>query len=110
METVEGLSRDSLLYLYQLEKETTVTAATYTVRTADDVVLCDTTSNAITITLPLAINGRRLTVLRIAGGNNVTVAAAGSNTVNGAASVVVSSSYSPLRLKANAARTGWYSA
>lgn len=110
METVEGLSRDSRLWMEQLEKETTVTFAMtpYSVATADDILLCNTSGGAITVTLPAAARGRRLTLLRTTGANNVTVNPAGSDTINGAASATITASYTPLRLKATTG--GWYSA
>lgn len=110
MEVVEGLSRDSRLWLEQLEKETSVTFAMtpYAVVSADDILLCNTSGGAITVTLPLAARGRRLTILRTTGANNVTVNPSGSDTINGDASATVSSSYAPLRLKATSG--GWYSA
>lgn len=110
MEAVEGLSRDSRLWLEQLEKETPVTFAMtpYTVATADDILLCNTSGGAITVTLPPAGRGRRLTILRITGANNVTVNPSGSDTIDGAASATVTASYTPLRLKATSG--GWYSA
>ncbi|HSE60678.1 MAG TPA: right-handed parallel beta-helix repeat-containing protein [Candidatus Saccharimonadales bacterium] len=60
----------------------------YTVAQEIDVVTADATSAAFTVTLPAAnvLNGRRVTVVRRnSGANNVTVAAAGSDTINGSA-------------------------
>jgi len=103
-------TQDVLHRLNQLEGEVLVTAAAYTVRERDDIIVCNTTSNAITITLPRATNGKRLTLLRSAGGNNVTVSPVGSDTINGAASATISASYAPLVLKASAVLSSWVSA
>lgn len=72
----------------------------YTAMYNDDYILVDTTAKPITITLPLARAGFTVTILRTDGANNVTVAASGSDTVNGAASVTISSSYVPQTFKA----------
>jgi hypothetical protein len=70
-------------------------AATYN----DDYVFADTTSGAFAVTLPLARNGRIITVVRIAGANTLTVARSGTNTINGATSLSITTSYAPRRLK-----------
>jgi hypothetical protein len=71
----------------------------YTVRSTDEVIVADTTGGAITVTLPAPRKGKRYSVSRIAGAANVTVGAASGN-VNGGASVTISSSFVPLRVKA----------
>jgi hypothetical protein len=72
----------------------------YTVRYADDYVLVDSTAGVTTLTLPLARAGFTVTILRSAGANNVVVAATAPDTVNGAASVNITSSFVPQTFKA----------
>lgn len=72
----------------------TITATTYTVLQTDDYVRLNTASNAITATLPLASatpTGKRFTFKNVAsisaGNGNVT--AAGSDTIDGQASIAL---------------------
>ncbi|MCA9058609.1 MAG: hypothetical protein KDA85_08920 [Planctomycetaceae bacterium] len=70
--------------------------AAYTITTSDDIVLCDATGAAFTVTLPTAVGntGRQLVVKRLNSGSNaVTVAAAGSETIDGASTVSLSTQY-----------------
>lgn len=60
--------------------ERTVSANT-TLDAQDEVVFVDTTSGAVTLTLPAGASGRVLAIQRIAGGNNVVVQRAGSDTI-----------------------------
>jgi len=70
-------------------KQGDVTAQTATPKTldlGDDVVVCNTTSNVIAITLPEAASSlgkRYLIFLETDGGNNVTVTCAGADTLDG---------------------------
>lgn len=66
---------------------TAQTTATLTVDLNDDVVVCDTTGNAIAITLPEAASSlgkRYLFFLETDGGSDVTVTCAGADTLDGA--------------------------
>jgi hypothetical protein len=91
-------SRDSRVWQDSQEKGTAVVSH-YTVRSDDDYVLVDTTSGAVTITLPSTISRRKLTIIRTAGANNVTISPSGTDTIDGAASKTISVSYTPVRLK-----------
>ena len=77
----------------------TVTAATFTVdtTTTDDVIYTDSTSNAITITLPTATNGRVLVIQDKTGKaatNHITVTPPGTVQINGVnASVLLGVNY-----------------
>ena len=68
---------------------TTVTASTYTVKSADSLVNANATSNAITITLPTVasarLNGTKdyCVVKTDSGANAVTIAAASGDTIGG---------------------------
>ena len=77
-------------------KVTTYTAASVTADN-DYTLLCDTTSNAITVNLPTAvgIKGRIYVVVKTdVSGNTVTVDPSASQTVNGAATAVLSAQWS----------------
>ena len=98
-------THDTLARLQDLERAVSVTAD-YTVRREDDIILVDATAGVVVVTLLVARGGKHQTVIRTAGANNVTVTPAGTDTINGGATATVSSSYTPLRLKALAG-TGW---
>jgi hypothetical protein len=69
----------------------TVTAATVTATIDDDVILCDTTSNAITVNLyPVADSVKPITIKNIgAASNNVTVDGDGSELIDGSATITL---------------------
>ena len=60
--------------------ERTLTTST-TLDERDEIVFVDTTSGAVTLTLPAGASGRVLAVQRIAGANNVVISRAGSDTI-----------------------------
>lgn len=60
--------------------ETTINASV-TLDASNEVVFVDTTSGAVTVTLPAGASGRVIAVQRIAGSNNVVVQRAGSDTI-----------------------------
>ena len=65
---------------------TTQTTTPKTLDLGDDIIVCDTTSNVIAITLPEAASslGKRYVIfLETDGGNNVTVTCAGADTLDG---------------------------
>ena len=90
---------DQFYRMQELETVVTVTA-NYTVLSSDYIVYVNTTAGAVTVYLPVAGNGRHVIISRIAGANNVTVQPQSGETVNGASSYIISTSYSPLRIKA----------
>ncbi len=77
----------------------TITSSTYTVdtTTTDNIIYTDSTSNAITITLPAATNGRVIVIQDKTGQattNHITVTPPGSVTINGVnASVLLGVNY-----------------
>ena len=88
---------------------TTVDAA-YTVEFEDGLILADSTGGALTVTLPLAatMTGRVVTVKRVnGGGNNVTIARSGSDTLDGATSLTLSSQYQSYTLQSDGS-AGWW--
>lgn len=85
-----------------------VTAAT-TITAADALVLVDTTSGAVTVTLPVAAvsAGKRYTVKKTnAGANNVTLDGNGAETIDGAATVVWNTQYLAYTVQSDGA-TWW---
>ena len=98
MEDIAPLTHDDLLRYYDLEK-VIFTSTDYTVLGEDDIIFV-TANVPINIMLPLAKGGRRVIITRIAGASSVTVTAPSGQTVNGASTQVISTSYSPLRVKA----------
>jgi len=73
----------------------------------DDILLVNTTSGAVTLTLPIARGGKTYSVVRIAGANAVTLTPAAGNTINLTSSLSVSTSFAPARIKALKG-TGWF--
>lgn len=90
-----------------------IKTTTYTITTTDKglpVFLCDAAGGAFTITLPALADWRSLACVCIrknSGANAVTVAAAGGETINGAASVALAAQGEALFLWAPATGTDW---
>jgi hypothetical protein len=83
--------------------------ADYSATENDAVILADATSGGITITLPVAVGmaGKALTVKKLdATANTVTVDGAASETIDGAATHVLSSQYDVVRIVCDG--TGWW--
>lgn len=77
-------------------------AVTSTLLETDRIILGDAGGGAVTLTLPVALGRRRrMTVKRLNAGANVTVAAAGTDTIDGAASVVLTAQWQVLDLIAD---------
>jgi hypothetical protein len=84
-----------ILIALQTASVVTETSA-HTIVLTDAVVLADATSGAFAVTLPTAVDntGRQFTIKRINGGsNNVTLAAAGGQTIDGASTYVLDVQY-----------------
>ena len=99
------MTQDQLHQLDEVERVRRVSSSqnlTYD----DDIILLDSTSGTLSIAIPLARGGKRLTLIRTSGANNVTLSRSGTDTINGATSLTISSNYSPVRLKALQG-TGW---
>lgn len=73
------------------ENVRTVTAASVTATVDDDVILCDTTSNAITVNLyPVANSVKSLTIKNIgSAANNVTVDGDGAELIDGESTAII---------------------
>jgi len=65
-----------------------------------DYVVADTTSANITVTLPLAGNGREIEVTKFAAPHYVSIVPTGSDTITGATEVRLFSQWNSVRLKA----------
>ena len=75
--------------------------ASYTVTPDDQLLLCDATSGAITLTLPAAstMAGKSVTAMKVdSSGNAVTFDADGSETINGSGTYALSSQYNRAEL------------
>ena len=87
-----------------------VTATTYTVLDNDYFIPLDTTSNNITVTLPLkaSSDGRVLKFKRIsAGANTATLDGNGAETIDGAATLAITPQYKSYEITCDAS-VGWY--
>lgn len=73
--------------------------ADYTATYQDDILPVDSTLAPVNITLPFSKAQRELIVVRVKGANTVTITAAVGDTVNGAASISITTSYAPRRIK-----------
>lgn len=73
--------RNVRLWQDSQEVETIVSTSPYSVVQRDDILLVDTTSGTITITLPAAINGRKLTIVKTASANNAILQPSGSDII-----------------------------
>lgn len=84
----------------------TITAAT-TLLDADDVVVCDTTTAAFTVTLPSAVGrtGRSFLIKKI-GPNALTIATTSSQTIDGVTTEPISMAYGFREVISNGG--GWY--
>ncbi len=84
----------------------TVTAST-TVIDSDDLVLCDTTAGSITVTLPPAAKnlGRRFTCKKLIAANTMTLDGNGSELIDGAATVAVTTRYASKTVQSDG--VGW---
>lgn len=84
----------------------TLKSSAYTATATDEVIACDATSAAFTITLPtsVGISGTRYTVKKIdASVNAVTIDGNGTETIDGAATVALSAQYSHRTIVSNGA-------
>jgi|TARA_B110000908_G_scaffold129508_1_gene152201 hypothetical protein len=74
----------------------------------DGIFIADTTSNPITIVLPTAVgnHGKMFMVKKIAAGNTVTIDANASETIDGAATKVLSAQWESVTIISNGAN--WF--
>ena len=94
--------------LSQLAIKTT-TSSTYNVLSQDNVILCDCSSNAITVNLPAAASStnRELNIKKIdSTGNAVTVDGDSTDTIDGQLTKIISSQWSNMQLVCDG--SGWY--
>ena len=84
----------------------------YTASASDFIIGVDTSSSAVTITLPSsAVSAGKIYIINDEGGNagtnNITVATEGSETIDGSASATISSNNGTLRLYSDG--SNWFS-
>jgi hypothetical protein len=86
----------------------TSVSATYTVLTDDEMLLCDASSGAFTVTLPAPTEDVPpfYLIKRTNASGNVTIATNGSETIDGAATYVLSSQYDAVILTTDG--SNWY--
>lgn len=99
------ITHDSILQFQDNERIREISAA-YTATYDDDYLFVNTTSGAVSITLPIARGGKDYTIVRVAGTNAVSLTPNGTDKINGAATLSLTSSYAPVRIKALKG-TGW---
>lgn len=77
------------------------TSAT-TLTDTDDVLLVDTTGGGVTVTLPEAklYRGRRFTIKKMVAANTLTIDGAGAETIDGSATLAVTTQYTSYTLQA----------
>lgn len=80
---------------FLLKKPCATKTSDYTIVGSDYLILVDTTSGVVTITLPLAKKheNQEFVIKKTAGGNNVTVDGNGSETIDGSATQTISTQY-----------------
>ena len=101
-----SLSHDDVL---QYQSLTTVRSVSTDINVDDrwDYILVDTSSGNRTVTLPLALNGREIEVIKATAANKVTILPSGADTIIGATGVIIQSRFDAIRLKA-VHGTGWF--
>lgn len=91
-------------------KTVTLVSSNYTVTTADEILLVDTSSIAITVTIPsvLLTSGRVLTFKDIGNAytNNITVVTEGTEKIDGQDSIVIDFNYGSYSVVSDG--TNWY--
>jgi hypothetical protein len=86
----------------------TITSSTLALDDSYYTILCDTSSNAITINLPAAggCSGRMYNIKVVDNTNSVTVDANGSETIDGESTQVMTQQYSTMTIQSNG--SNWY--
>ena len=83
---------------------------TYTATTADEVLICDTTSGAFTLTLPTAVgnDGKSFWIVKIGtAALDLTIDGNGAETIDGQATMLLSGQYKSVQIVSNNAN--WFS-
>lgn len=88
---------DQYRRMQQLEKVRNI-SSNYTVQSDDDYIF-STANTGISVYLPSGSSGRVITISRIQGSGSVTIVPVSGETVNLAANIIISTSFTPKRLK-----------
>ena len=104
-----GRALDVLAMAGRSEVRDIAASATVALSHRQLVVRADASGGAVVVTLPRvrSVAERRVTVKRVSSGSPVTVAASSGETIDGAATVVLTTQWETLRLVADAAHAGW---
>ncbi len=109
MTAVNDITLDGNLNTNGFEANIVAKTTTYTITAADHTVLCDASGGAFTVTLP-AVSGVTGLILNIkktdSSGNAVTIDAAGSETIDSALTVVISTQYESVTIQCDG--TEWW--
>ena len=95
--------------LYGYGNRISTKTGNYTITSEDYTILCDATSGAIIVSLLAASNvsGHIYNIKKIdAGGNSVTIATNGSDTIDGSATAVITVPFVSIAIQSNG--TNWY--
>ena len=93
------ISHDQVLQ-FQASENVRVVTTTGVVTYNDDILVVNTTSGAVTLTLPKVRGGKTYSIVRTAGANAITIVPTAGDTINLTSSVSISSNFVPMRLKA----------
>lgn len=77
-----------------------VPSANYTVGRNDELILVDTSSASVTVTLPPAIDGREFSITKVSPSNTLFVVPPPPSTIIGAEGVQFTGNFTSLRIKA----------
>lgn len=92
----------TLLQLEALEAQKSVSTSTYTATGEDDYLLCSATT---TITLPRAINGTEIEIIKSFAGGYVKIVPSGTDLIMGTTSMTILVQYTACHLKSTS--LGW---
>jgi hypothetical protein len=92
-------TQDTINQQQQVTSAVTATVSR-TLTTNDNVIAADTTSGNVTLTLPIARNGKEFIIVKIIAANTLTILPSGTDTINGAASLAITIRWTSIWLKA----------
>ena len=102
-----GTTDQQVLTNKVIEPVINTVTSNYTITTSDDVVFGDTTSGAVTLTLPAATNKRMIRIGKVVAVNNLIIDSAGTDTIEGNTEMVLTDQYSTMIVVSDGIAT-WY--